>query len=85
MKTGGGKSLLFMLPAASSNAGVTIVIVPLNSLRDDLMNRCKKAGIKHASWQGKNPAHWASIMFVTPESAVTKAFSRYINTKKMMH
>ncbi|KAI5235343.1 hypothetical protein E4T42_09726 [Aureobasidium subglaciale] len=82
MKTGGGKSLFFMLPAASSKEGVTIVIVPLNSLRDDLMDRCKQAGIPCASWQGRNPAHWANIMFVTPESAVTKSFGTYMNQKR---
>lgn len=33
MPTGGGKSLLFMLPAAASRDGVTIVIVPMVALR----------------------------------------------------
>jgi superfamily II DNA helicase RecQ len=33
MPTGGGKSLLFMLPAAASGDGVTIVVVPMTALR----------------------------------------------------
>lgn len=84
MRTGGGKSLFFMLPAASSKEGVSIVVVPLISLREDLRNRCKQAGITCAEWDGKSPPFWASIILVTPESAVTKAFSRFINQKKML-
>jgi len=52
MRTGGGKSLFFMLPAASTRTGVTIVIIPLNSLREDLKDRCNKAGISCAEWDG---------------------------------
>ena len=36
MRTAGGKSLFFMIPALCSRDGVTIVIIPLNSLREDL-------------------------------------------------
>ena len=45
MRTGGGKSLFFMLPAMCSRDGVTIVIVPLISLREDLKRRYNEAGI----------------------------------------
>ena len=84
MRTGGGKSLFFMVPAASSREGVSIVVVPLISLREDLRDRCSQAGIRCAEWDGRSPPFWASIVLVTPESAVTKAFSRFINQKKMM-
>jgi len=47
MRTGGGKSLFFMIPAMCSRDGITIVIIPLNSLRDDLQRRCIKAGISY--------------------------------------
>jgi superfamily II DNA helicase RecQ len=74
----------FIVPAASSKEGVSIVVVPLTSLREDLRDRCSKAGIRCAEWDGSSPLFWASIVLVTPESVVTKAFSRFINQKKMM-
>ena len=48
MRTGGGKSLFFMLPAACSRDGVTIVVIPINSLRADLKGRCDKVGVTYA-------------------------------------
>lgn len=45
MPTGGGKSLLFMLPAWGPEAGMTIVVVHLITLQDDLMRRCRKLHI----------------------------------------
>ena len=37
-----------MLPAAGSIDGVTIVIVPTISLRQDLINRCNRDGVLYA-------------------------------------
>ncbi|KAK5109836.1 hypothetical protein LTR85_002041 [Meristemomyces frigidus] len=82
MRTGGGKSLLFMLPAAGSQDGVTVVVVPLNALRADLKQRCDRVGIACAAWEGgKRPPDRARIVFVTPEAAVTEAFGRFMNEK----
>jgi superfamily II DNA helicase RecQ len=39
MATSEGKSLLFMLPCILPNAGVTILVLPLVSLREDLLRR----------------------------------------------
>ena len=47
MSTSVGKSVLFMLPAAASRPGVTIVIVPLDSLRSNIVDRCRAAGIRY--------------------------------------
>ncbi|KAK5685703.1 hypothetical protein LTR17_027000, partial [Elasticomyces elasticus] len=85
MRTGGGKSLCFMLPAAASKGGVTIVVVPLTALRKDMRERCDEVGIVCREWDGKRLAYNAQIVLVTPESAVTKAFSRFITEKQQMH
>jgi RecQ family ATP-dependent DNA helicase len=77
--TGGGKSLSFILPAFCSPDGVTIVVVPLVSLRADLYERCTKSGIEAHVWQSRQSNRAASIVFVTPESAVTKGFREFVN------
>jgi superfamily II DNA helicase RecQ len=85
MATGTGKSMLFMLPASVSPGGITIVVAPLNALQDDLQDRCDELGIPCAKWDGRRPPYWASIVLVTPESAVTKAFGRFMDEKRMLH
>jgi len=47
MATGEGKSLLFMLPCILPDAGVTILVLPLVSLRGDLLRRVRELGIDH--------------------------------------
>ena len=44
--TGSSKSLLFMLPAAGSEDGLTIVMVPMLSLQEDVKRRCEAVGIR---------------------------------------
>jgi len=50
MATGEGKSLLFMLPYILPNTGVTILVLPLVSLRGDLLRRVRELGIDHLVW-----------------------------------
>jgi superfamily II DNA helicase RecQ len=45
MLTGGSKSLLFMLLAAASQDRITIVIVLIVALRQDIYERSNKKGI----------------------------------------
>lgn len=79
MPTGGGKSMLFMLPAFAEPSGTTIVVVPLISLRGDMMRRCQGLGIACVSWESRRPPDDATIVLVTPESAVTDDFHTFIN------
>ena len=82
MRTGDGKSLIFMLPARGSPQGTTIVVVPTTSLQQDLKKRCSKCFIKSAVWDStRAPPFGAQIVIVIAESAVTKSFARFINIK----
>ncbi|TKW60305.1 MAG: DUF3505 domain-containing protein [Blastochloris viridis] len=79
MPTSGGKSLLFQLPAASCPDSITIVVVPLVSLLGNLLDRCQAMDIPAAQWQADRAPRGASIIFVTPESAMTKRFQAYLD------
>ena len=82
MPTGGSKSLLFMLPAVALQDGVTIVIVPMVALQQDMCEHSNEKGILCTEWDSKRPPYHACIVLATPESAVTPAFSRFIEEKK---
>lgn len=79
MGTGSGKSLLFMLPAWCDSSGTTVVVVPLISLRQDMQERCQQLGLSCASWNSQHPPDAASIVLVTPESAVSDQFGTFLN------
>jgi superfamily II DNA helicase RecQ len=44
---GEGKSILFMLPCMLPSTGITILILPLVSLRGDLLRRVRKLVIDY--------------------------------------
>ena len=46
LPTGGGKSLLFMLPAWLEGARTTIVVSPFVALANDTERRCKEVGVE---------------------------------------
>jgi hypothetical protein len=60
--------------ADSGVTGVIIVVVPIISLYTDLLRQCKIAGVMGAEWEGRRPIEHASIILVTPESAIKKGF-----------
>ncbi|KAL2835637.1 P-loop containing nucleoside triphosphate hydrolase protein [Aspergillus pseudodeflectus] len=84
MPTGGGKSMLFMLPAWAVPGGTTIVVVPLISLRQDMARRCRQLGVSCVAWDRQRPPDEAAIVLVTPEAAVTGDFQSFINRLVMM-
>ena len=79
MPTGSGKSVLFMLPAWVEPGGVSIVVVPLKALREDMIHRCEQIGIRCAVWDGTNQPDGASVVLVTPEKATSEAFGTFIS------
>jgi RecQ family ATP-dependent DNA helicase len=85
MPTGGGKSLLFMLPALCHPDGVTLVVVPLISLREDLKRRCEEIGITCREWSSRNPPDAAAIVLVTPEATTLDAFAVFLNRMRVTH
>jgi len=69
----------FMLPAFCSPEGVTIVGVPLVPLREDMQRRCEESRIDSQVWKSAAAKRVASIVFATPETAVTKGLLEFVN------
>lgn len=82
MPTGSGKSMLFMLPALCSPGGITIVVVPLIALREDMQARCEKMGINCTQWNPRRPIFSSGIVLVTPEAVLGEGCQTYINQLK---
>jgi superfamily II DNA or RNA helicase len=76
LPTGGGKSLLFMLPATLPDANTTVVVVPFVALMKDLMRKCQDAGIGCIEWK-ENRQGKAPIVLVAAETAAQKTFLDY--------
>jgi len=68
LPTGGGKSLLFTLPACVEETGVTVVVVPYRALIEDLVSRIRNCGINCMEWKhGENNP--ASVVVVSADVA----------------
>ena len=81
LPTGGGKSLLFMVPGCLKEGGVTIVVAPFRALVNDLVNRLKKMGIDSIEWtSGENNA--AAIVVVSADVAGSWGFLTYASLLK---
>ncbi|KAK0773172.1 hypothetical protein LTR75_017205 [Friedmanniomyces endolithicus] len=76
LPTGAGKSLLFMLPPTLSDAGITVLVVPLVALRGDLLRRPREMSIDHLEWLPGERGE-AGLILVTAEAASSKDFVKY--------
>lgn len=91
LPTGGGKSLLFMLPA-SIESETTAVVVPYKSLAEDLLNRCLEAGVGAVIWKADDHPPACSIVIAVADSAVAsvnvsvnakQTFMQYLSVLKV--
>ena len=51
MTTGGGKSLTFILLMFCSDSEMTIIMMPLIALKQDMTRRCRGLKIKVRMWE----------------------------------
>jgi superfamily II DNA helicase RecQ len=73
LPTGGGKSLLFMLPSLLLLAHITIVVTPFVALQHDLVQRCQHQGIFCQVWIQNITAN-KGLIVVSVEQAVGNDF-----------
>ena len=79
LPTGGGKSLLFTVPACMPNPGVTIVVVPFRALIGDMLERIRGAGVECMEWKYEDRSP-ASIVVVSADIAGGSSFLTYALT-----
>jgi superfamily II DNA/RNA helicase len=81
LPTGGGKSLLFMVPACleADAGGVTVVVVPLRALVNDLLQRLRKARVDHLEWQS-HQTNAAAVVVVSADVASSSEFMTYMRS-----
>jgi superfamily II DNA helicase RecQ len=76
LPTGGGKSLVFMVPAMLSGSGVTIVVAPYAELKRQLVTRCLDAGLDCKHWPEARES-WPRVTIVSAEAAVSDDFLQW--------
>lgn len=76
LPTGMGKSLCYMLPCTLLDPGVTVLVLPLVSLRIDMLRRLGELGIDYLVWS-PDERRTARLVVVSAEGACTKGFVAY--------
>jgi len=75
--TGAGKSVSFMIPAMFPDAKSTVIVTPLVALAEDMLRRCKEAGIDCIIY-GRVAPRMARIIIVITESAASSSFAQFM-------
>lgn len=68
LPTGGGKSLLFTVPAVVEQTGVTVVVVPYRELNNNLVERIQSSGVECIEWK-YGESNLASVVVVSADHA----------------
>lgn len=80
LPTGGGKSLVFLLPSLQEEGFYTYVVVPNKVLLDDQLRKAGNAGIKAIQWTTSTlqVPSYVRILFLALETATSPAFRQYV-------
>ena len=74
--TGSGKTLVVMISAATTDAGTTILVLPMVALRTDMLRRFHEVGIRPLIWSVD--CTWsAPLVIVVAEAVCTERFLDY--------
>lgn len=79
LPTGGGKTTLFLLSASLRTSKITLLVVPLVSLREDLLAKTKALGLKTTIWEEDSGEAISSyygpqLVIVSAETATSPHF-----------
>jgi hypothetical protein len=80
LATGEGKSLSYLLTQRLPGAGTTVLVLPLLSLKQDTIRRCRQLVSDCIVWSGKAPYGMCnSLVIVSIDQAVGDSFHTYLN------
>ena len=77
LPVGGGKSLIFMVPAILSGSGVTIIVALYTKLKRQLVTRCINAGLDCKHWSEARDS-WPRVVLVSAEAASSDDFLQWV-------
>jgi len=84
--TGSGKSLCFTIPATLEIDLCTVFVVPTVALEQDLLSRCRDAGLVAVKFsQSVSGAHPPAILVVSVEQFVSNAFVTLMRPMSLTH
>jgi hypothetical protein len=80
LPTGGGKSIVFMLPALIEEGYITIVVVSNSALLLDMIRKTKDAKIPCCQWLvGSPPIKDSRLVFMALETVTSPKFKEYVH------
>ena len=78
IRTAGGKSALFLVPAALAEQKTVIVVIPYTTLANDLLDNTVKAGIDYRRWsRDYTDGELYALVVVSANVAVNEDFLYY--------
>ena len=81
LPTGGGKSLVFQLPAWVEKDQTTVVIIPFVALLEEMEDRCKELNLSCHIWRKSDAIYGppkTQIVLAAVEHAVTSEFQQFL-------
>lgn len=85
-RTGGGKSMAYMLPGFVEDTGCTIVIQPLNALVRETGQLLAEKGVHHAIYNGvrkRGAFALCRVIVVSVDKAMTEGFGELLRTLRI--
>jgi hypothetical protein len=75
LPTGGGKSMVWLIPAISEETGITLVVIPNKALLNDMLRKTQDMGISCCKWTaGHRHIGQSRIVYLAIESITSLAF-----------
>ena len=81
LPTGGGKTLVYLLPTLLEKGRTTVVVIPMIAVMQDLIDRCNKSNISVAEWSSASTtmSTTASLLLVSVEQATESSFHNHLH------